>query len=370
MSRLSTLSFTLALYFAFMFPDAALAQRHMEYLDRGLVAVHTGGDSVYVGWRLLGTEPENITFNLYRKAGGSKPVKLNKKPITESTNFIDTGVNLAQANAYFVKPVLNGKEQKASETVTVWEQNYLSVPLQTPTGYTPNDAAVADLNGNGQYEIVVHMTGRSRDTPSNGFTDEPIFHAYKLDGTLLWKINLGKNIREAHLGAEMWWSASGRLYSIKGKRIGNSPRSTNFLVWWDGDLTRELLDGNHIDKWDYENEKEVRLFTAEGTSSNNGTKANPALSADLFGDWREEVVFRTNDNKSLRIYTTTIPTRHRLYTLMHDPQYRLSIAWQNVGYNQPPHTSFYLGHDMKKPPKPNITVPNNQDSKIKAKAMK
>ena len=100
----------------------------------------------------------------------------------------------------------------------------------------------------------------------------------------------------------------------------------------------------------------MRLLTAEGCSSNNGTKATPTLGADLFGDWREEVVFRTDDNQSLRIYTTTIPTEHRLYTLMQDPQYRLSITWQNVGYNQPPHPSFFLGHGMKKPPYPKITL--------------
>ncbi|WP_371328261.1 hypothetical protein [Pedobacter sp. ok626] len=73
-----------------------------------------------------------------------------------------------------------------------------------------------------------------------------------------------------------------------------------------------------------------------------------------FAGWREEVVFRTSDNKSLRIYSTTIPTEHRMYTLMHDSQYRLSIAWQNDGYNQPPHTSFYIGKGMKKVAKPNI----------------
>ena len=70
----------------------------------------------------------------------------------------------------------------------------------------------------------------------------------------------------------------------------------------------------------------------------NGTKRTPNLSADLFGDWREEIIFSdTEDPSKLRIYTTTIPTQNRLYTLMHDPVYRLGIAWQNVGYNQPPH---------------------------------
>ena len=80
--------------------------------------------------------------------------------------------------------------------------------------------------------------------------------------------------------------------------------------------------------------------------SNNGTKSTPVLSGDILGDWREEVILRTIDNKELRIFTTTIPTKYRFYTFMHDPEYRLSIAWQNVAYNQPPHTSFYLGPGM------------------------
>ena len=143
----------------------------------------------------------------------------------------------------------------------------------------------------------------------------------------------------------------------KGSALGPAPRSANFAVWWDGDLLRELLDRTTITKWDWQNARLETLFTAEGCLSNNGTKATPALSADLFGDWREEVVFRTADNQALRIYTTTIPTEHRLPTLMHDPQYRLSIAWQNVAYNQPPHTGFYLGEAMEPPPRPAITIP-------------
>jgi rhamnogalacturonan endolyase len=138
---------------------------------------------------------------------------------------------------------------------------------------------------------------------------------------------------------------------LKGDKIGEMPPSVNFLIWWDGDLTRELLDGNHIDKY-----KTGRIFTAEGCSANNGTKSTPALSADLFGDWREELILRTTDNKNLRIYTTVIPSKHRIYTLMHNPQYRLAIATQNVAYNQPPNTSFFLGTGMKKVPKPDIIM--------------
>ena len=96
------------------------------------------------------------------------------------------------------------------------------------------------------------------------------------------------------------------------------------------------------------------LLTAAGMTSNNGTKANPALSADILGDWREEVIWRAEDNRSLRIYATPYVTQRRLVTLMHDPQYRVAIAWQNTAYNQPPHTSFYLGEGMKTPPRASI----------------
>src|SRR5690606_17449099 len=107
--------------------------------------------------------------------------------------------------------------------------------------------------------------------------------------------------------------------------------------------------------------------SAEGASSINGTKSTPNLSADILGDWREELILRSDDNQSLRIYTTTIPTEYRLYTLMHDPVYRLSIAWQNVAYNQPPHTGFYLGTRMALPVKaPDIRIVKpERDLKIK-----
>lgn len=599
--------------------QTATAQRHMEYLDRGLVAVATDDENVFVSWRLLGTDPENIAFNLYRTDEGQPAQKLNKAPLTEKTNFLDGEGN--ERATYFVKPVVAGKEQESSKVVEVWKQNYLSIPLQAPEGYSANDTSVGDLDGDGDYELVVHMTGRGRDTSHEGFTDEPVFQAYTMEGELLWTINLGKNIREgAHYsqfividldgdgkaefatktadgtvdgtgkvigdgtkdwrnhegmilqgpeyftvfsgetgealatanyipgrgdlcgwggvggnggndcsgnradrflagaafldgelpsvlmargyygrsviaawdyrdgqltsrwvfdsenrenpfsgqgnhglsindvdndgkdeivygamvvdddgtglfstglrhgdalhvskfdpsnpdqlvwgihenetntsgfgvalfnartgeilwgaeegkdvgrglamdldprnpGAEMWWNGKNGLYNVKGERIGNNPGSTNFAVWWDGDLLRELLNRNYIDKWDYEKEEQVRLMTAQGAVSNNGSKANPALSADLLGDWREEVVFRSEDNKSLRIYTTTIPTDHRIYTLMHNPQYRLSIAWQNVGYNQPPHTDYFFGHGMEMPKKPEIEVTAPEKSK-------
>jgi rhamnogalacturonan endolyase len=104
------------------------------------------------------------------------------------------------------------------------------------------------------------------------------------------------------------------------------------------------------------------LLEATDCWSNNGTKSTPVLSADLFGDWREEVILRTRDNQSLRIYTTTIPTDHRFITLMQDPIYRLSIAWQNVAYNQPPHPGFYIGDKMEQPLKPVLKLVRYQNN--------
>ena len=160
-------------------------------------------------------------------------------------------------------------------------------------------------------------------------------------------------------GNESWAAGAGMegLWDAKGNKIGDvKPGSCNFAVWWDGDLLRELLDRNHVDKWNWETQKTERILTAEGCSSNNGTKSTPCLSGDLFGDWREEVIWRTDDNQSLRIYSTTIPSVHRMVTLLADRQYREALAWQNVAYNQPPHPSFYIGPASKDSDKPFVAA--------------
>ncbi len=586
------------------------SQKQMENLGRGLIALRKSPDSVFISWRIKGTDPDNTAFNVYRDNGG-KSIKLNTTPLTKGTWFIDAKADFSTANSWYVKTIINGKKAEQGKAFKLPAnapvRDYFSLPLQFITGYTPNDASVGDLDGEGEYEIVLHQTGRARDNSQAGYTDPPIFQAYRLDGTLMWTINLGKNIRDgAHYtqfmvydldgdgkaeiamktadgtidgkgevigdstkdyrnsqgkilegpefftifkgetgaamattdyipgrgdiggwggkggnggndrsgnrvdrflagvayldgkrpsvimcrgyygrsvlaawdwrdgkltshwifdsndgenpfsgqgyhslsvadvdgdgkdeiiygsmvvdddgkglyttglrhgdalhvsdldpsrpgmevfgvheiedntkgpgaalfnaktgeilftgsidedagrgvaenidpdnpGAEMWWSGSKGLYNMKGELIGPNPPSTNFLIYWDGSLTRQLLDGNHIDKY-----KVGRIFTAQGCTSNNGSKSTPALSADILGDWREELIERTTDNKELRIFSTTIPTDHRMYTLMHDPQYRVAIAWQNVGYNQPPHPSFYIGDDMKDVPKADI----------------
>jgi rhamnogalacturonan endolyase len=167
------------------------------------------------------------------------------------------------------------------------------------------------------------------------------------------------NIDPRFPGAETWAAGAGMsgMYDVHGKKfVEGRPAglSTNFAIWWDGDLTRELLDQNVISKWNWQTQTVEPLLVAHQCTSNNGTKSTPALSADLWGDWREEVIWRTRDNRELRIYTSTIPTPHRMVTLMQDPQYRLAIAWQNVAYNQPPHPSFYLDEAAPLPKKPEI----------------
>jgi rhamnogalacturonan endolyase len=158
-------------------------------------------------------------------------------------------------------------------------------------------------------------------------------------------------------GAEYWGAGPNMTFlrNASGANIGRNPGSANHLAWWDADFVRELVDGNHVDK--YGTGSDTRLLTADGATTNNGTKSNPALSGDLFGDWREEVMWRTSNNSALRIYTTTNVANSRIYTLLHDPQYRVALAWQNTAYNQPPHPGFFIGDGMPTPPTPNITVP-------------
>jgi rhamnogalacturonan endolyase len=159
------------------------------------------------------------------------------------------------------------------------------------------------------------------------------------------------------------------MFDSKGNKIAERTPSVNFGIFWDGDVLSEILNNVYIDKWDYLESKTNRLLDASAYNcrSNNGTKSTPALSGDILGDWREEVILKTGDGKELRVFSTSIPTDRKFYTLMHDPQYRLSIAWQNVAYNQPPHTSFFMGQDMKEPPKPNIVLTKNTASKTSTK---
>jgi rhamnogalacturonan endolyase len=603
---------------ALALPSGA-ARGQTERLDRGVVAVVQPDGRTFISWRLLADDPDDTTFHVYRATGDASPQRLTREPITAVTWFVDENPDLSQPTTYSVRAVVRGEETPADGSFTLpadaKPRPYLSIPLETPEGYTPNDCSAADLDGDGRYDLVVHQTGRGRDNGQGGVTDPPILQGYTLAGKKLWTINLGRNIREgahytqfmvydldgdgvaeivcktadgtvdgvgkvigdadanhvndqgriltgpeyltvfdgrtgkalattdyvpprhptksnptgdelqaiwgdgygnrcdrflacvayldgqrpsvvmcrgyytrtvlaawdwrdgkltlrwvfdsntpgnetyagqgnhnlsvadvdgdgrdeiiyggmtidddgrglystrlghgdalhvsdldptrpgleifriqepfsdagshlldARTGEVLWrrpsvsrdarkgqgpgrglaadidprypgaecWSYGGGItgtYSAQGKLITEkTPPSCNFAVWWDGDETRELLDKTFITKWDPQTESVATLLDSSqfGCRSINGTKANPALSADLLGDWREEVIWPTDDGKELRLFTTTIPTHRRMVTLMQDRQYRLAIAWQNVGYNQPPHPSFFIGAD-------------------------
>jgi rhamnogalacturonan endolyase len=595
------------------------AAYQMENLGRGVVAMRSGTSTVYVGWRLLGNDPSGVSFNVYRGT-----TKVNGSPLTSSTNLVDSGANLTVANTYTVRAVIGGVEQAASAGYTLAAnaptEQYLRVALQRPAGgttpdgvaytYSPNDCSAGDLDGDGEYEIVVKWDpSNSKDNSQDGYTGNVYLDAYKLNGTRLWRIDLGRNIRAgAHYtqfmvydldgdgkaevacktadatisgtgqvigngsadwrnsvgriltgpefltifngqtgailattnyvvprgvvadwgdsygnrvdrflacvayldgvrpslvmcrgyytravlaafdwrngqltqrwifdtgfsggtwssykgqgahslsvgdvngdgrdeiiygactinsdgtgrystnighgdalhmsdmnpnraGKEVWmvhespssygthglelhdastgaflvsldgagadvgrgvagdinpnfagyelWGSRGNLVSVTGVSISTSKPAMNFMCYWDSDLLRELLDGTTIYKWDYTNNVQNPILAPTGLASNNSTKANPCLSADLFGDWREEVIWRESGNTALRIYTTTNVAANRIYTLMHDRQYRCAIAWQNTGYNQPPHPGFFLGVGMATPPTPDMYV--------------
>ena len=578
-------------------PLPPVSGRQVEDLNRGVVSVRSGSGNL-VSWRLLGTEVMSTGFNVYRNG-----IRVNASPITNSTNLSDSG---AAANAsYTVRAVVNGTEQAPSETSLTLGSGFLDVPISSPgSGYVANDASVGDLDGDGQYEIVLKWDpSNARDNSQAGVTGNVFLDAYRLNGTRLWRIDLGRNIRAgAHYtqfqvydysgdgraevavktadgtrdgrgtvignanadhrnsggyvlagpefltmfdglsgaalstvnydpprgnvgswgdtygnrvdrflagtayldgrmpslimargyytravvaawdfrngslvrrwtydsgtsntgaygqgnhnlsvadvdadgrdeivygsatiddnGGLLWRNGSGHgdalhvgdfipsragleifkptesgntpthlmmdartgqtiwsnpacgcdngrgvaadihpgspgaeAWSVtqpnlrngaNGANVGAKPSSANFLVWWDGDTSRELLDRTMVDK--YNNGSQTRLLTGAGVTSINGTKATPAVSGDIFGDWREEIIWPTSNNSALRIYSTPNLTTTKLYTLMHETQYRVAIAWQNTAYNQPPHPRYHIGNGMSTPARPNVYV--------------
>ncbi|HSQ42448.1 MAG TPA: hypothetical protein VLM37_09235 [Fibrobacteraceae bacterium] len=171
---------------------------------------------------------------------------------------------------------------------------------------------------------------------------------------------LAADVDSTYDGYEMWSTGGTGTFSATGTQISTSRGSVNFRVYWDGDLYDEYLDGTTIAKWTGSKSSTLLALASYPTSSNyvvsnNSTKATPSLVADLFGDWREEIVYGTTNADSLIIFTTTTLTSYRLYTLMEDPVYRDAISWQQTAYNQPPHLGFWLA-DTANWPSPDITL--------------
>jgi len=306
---------------------------------------------------------------------------------------------------YYTRTVIAAWDLKNGKLSQRWVFDSDSSEENRPfRGQGNHNLSVADVDGDGKDEIIYgQMTlddnGKGLYTTRIGHADA--LHVSDLDpsrpGLEVFSIqerfgDAGANFRDARTGEVIWKKASikagedgegpGRglsldvdprykgfeswvtgagitsMFDLKGNKIAERTPAVNFGIFWDADMLSEILNSTIVGKWDFTNQKTDVLLNAAQYDCvhNNGTKSTPALGADILGDWREEVIYRTRDGKELRIFTTTIPAANRFYTFMHDPQYRLSIAWQNVAYNQPPHTSFYIGPDMKAPPKPKITL--------------
>lgn len=152
------------------------------------------------------------------------------------------------------------------------------------------------------------------------------------------------NIIAGNAGAEMVGSHNAIVYSATGNHeqvctwADITKWGQNSVVYWDGDLEREVLDRTMVDGYG-----KGRLFTGNGVTYNNGSKSNAALTCDLFGDWREELIFPLSGGAGVRIFTTTYTTDYGIVSLMHNAQYRVQVAAQNNGYNQPPHLDYFLG---------------------------
>ena len=169
---------------------------------------------------------------------------------------------------------------------------------------------------------------------------------------------MAADIDSEYRGYEVWSAKGGGMKTATGKAIGSPSVSTNFRIYFDGDVQDELLDGAYVTKFNSSSKKSEVYFdggSALGAAGCNGTKNTPSLVADLFGDWREEMVVRSEkDPTTMYIISTPVTSEHRVYTLMHDAVYRVSIAWQNTAYNQPPHLGYYLPDMVKSLKQPSV----------------
>ncbi|WP_405401746.1 rhamnogalacturonan lyase [Streptomyces sp. NBC_01104] len=304
--------------------------------------------------------------------------------------------SLIMARGYYTRTVIAAWDWRNGAFTRRWTFDTTS-STNSGKGYDGqgnHQLSVADVDADGRDEIVygamaVDDNGNALWTTKNGHGDamhvgdldpsRPGPEEFKVDedsskpsswmadartGQIIWSTpaagdngrGVSDDIWSGSAGAESWSSAADGVRNPKGTVVASrKPSSANFLAWWDGDTTRELLDGTHIDK--YGTSADTRQLTGASVHSNNGTKATPAISGDLFGDWREEVVWATTNNTALRIYSTPYETGTKITTLLHDTTYRTALAWQNTAYNQPPHPSFHIGSGMAAAPRPAVSTP-------------
>ncbi|MDH6313154.1 rhamnogalacturonan endolyase [Parabacteroides sp. PFB2-10] len=294
--------------------------------------------------------------------------------------------SVVMCRGYYTRSVLAAFDWDGRELKQRWVFDSNDPRWNSYAGQGNHNLRVGDVDGDGCDEIIYGSCAIDHDgtglyntqmghgdamhltqfDPSNPRLQVWDCHENKRDGSsfrdaatgeVLWQVKsntdvgraLAADIDPTHKGVEMWSWESGGLRNLKGEVITAdiSTLSVNMAVWWDGDLLRELLDKNAVSKYDWEKGICEPLAVFEGSVSNNGTKATPCLQGDLVGDWREEVLLRTEDNTALRLYMSTIPTEYRFHTFLEDPVYRISIATQNVAYNQPTQPGFYFGPDLK-----------------------
>lgn len=318
--------------------------------------------------------------------------------------------SVVMCRGYYTRTVLAAFDFKGGKLVERWVFDSETEGNEAYRGQGNHNLRVGDVDGDGKDEIIygsctIDDNGKGLYSTGLGHGDAlhlSVFdpsrkglqvwdvHENKKDGStfrdaatgeiifqIKSKIDVGRamaaDIDPRHRGMEMWSWDSGGIRNSKGEvssanvKVQATPTdslaevlSVNMAVWWDGDLSRELLDKTRITKYNPDLDRIEVLFEAQGAASNNGTKATPVIQGDLLGDWREEVLFRSADNKSLRLYISPHPTEYRFHSFIDEPVYRISLATQNVAYNVPTQPGFYFGTDLE-----NIFP----DKEIKGKAL-
>lgn len=302
--------------------------------------------------------------------------------------------SVVMCRGYYSRTVLVAYDYANSTLTKRWKFDTYNGPTTSPwaayTGQGNHNLRVADVDGDGYDEIIygscaidhdgtglyntrlghgdaIHLTDFMPERPG---LEVVACHENKVDGTtlrdaatgeIIWQLKsgddvgrcMGTDIHASYRGMEFWSSRSGGIINapqLSAITTSTSSVSMNMACWWDGDLLRELQDGINVTK--YLNGSATTLLSPTFVASNNGSKANPCIIGDIVGDWREEVVLRTTNNRYIRIYLTNKTTDYRFHSFLQDPVYRTGIAYQNVAYNQPAHTGFYFGPDVE-----NIFVP-------------